>query len=164
MPHSKAVPLKSFPKFSIFPIDGRRKIRYNLNGNCCHALENFVYQAKIQLKRLCKDWEKPVVLLRLKGENAMISVDTLKKDIACIAQEYGMTRVTLFGSRADGNAREDSDVDLLVEFSRPVSLLHIARIKDRLEELWRLSVDIVHGPLRAGDMIVIGKEIELYAA
>jgi len=94
----------------------------------------------------------------------MISVDTLKKDIACIAQEYGMTRVTLFGSRADGNAREDSDVDLLVEFSRPVSLLHIARIKDRLEALWRLSVDIVHGPLRAGDMIVIGKEIELYAA
>lgn len=94
----------------------------------------------------------------------MISVDALKKDIASIAQEYGITRVTLFGSRADGNAREDSDVDLLVEFSRPVSLLHIARIKARLEKLWRLSVDIVHGPLRSGDMIVVGKEIELYAA
>lgn len=94
----------------------------------------------------------------------MISIDALKKDIACIAQEYGITRVTLFGSRANGNAREDSDVDLLVEFVKPVSLLHIARIKTRLEALWRLSVDIVHGPLRSGDMIEIGKEIELYAA
>lgn len=94
----------------------------------------------------------------------MISVDALKNDIASIAREYGFKRVTLFGSRAAGNAREDSDVDLLVEFVEPVSLLRLARIKTRLEALWRLSVDIVHGPLRQGDMLEIGKEIELYAA
>lgn len=94
----------------------------------------------------------------------MILVEKLKKDIASIAQEYGLKRVVLFGSRADGNAREDSDIDLLVEFVRPVSLLMLARIKMRLEALWNLPVDIVHGPLRPDDMIVVGKEIELYAA
>ena len=94
----------------------------------------------------------------------MILVEKLKKDIASIAQEYGLKRVALFGSRADGNAREDSDIDLLVEFVRPVSLLMLARIKMRLEALCNLPVDIVHGPLRPDDMIVVGKEIELYAA
>lgn len=94
----------------------------------------------------------------------MISVEKLKADVSSIAREFGMRRVTLFGSRAAGNAREDSDVDLLVEFVKPVSLLHLARIKTRLEDLWRLSVDIVHGPLRQEDMLEIGKEIELYAA
>ena len=94
----------------------------------------------------------------------MILVERLKKDIASIAKEYGLKRVALFGSRADGNAREDSDIDLLVEFVHPVSLLLLARIKMRLEKLWNLPVDIVHGPLRPGDMIVIEKEIELYAA
>ena len=94
----------------------------------------------------------------------MILVEKIKKDIESIAQEYSLKRVALFGSRADGSAREDSDVDLLVEFARPVSLILLARIKMHLEALWGLPVDIVHGPVRSDDMIVIGKEIELYAA
>ncbi len=38
-----------------------------------------------------------------------------REEILQIAQKYGATNVRVFGSRARGDARPDSDVDLLVE-------------------------------------------------
>ena len=72
--------------------------------------------------------------------------------------------VTLFGSRAEGTNRADSDVDLIMEFSIPVSLLMLSQIRCDLEEILGLDVDIIHGPIRETDMIEIGKMVELYAA
>ena len=58
----------------------------------------------------------------------------LKEKIRNIAQKYHMKKVALFGSRADDTFREDSDVDLIVEFYEPVSLLNLAKIKLTFEE------------------------------
>jgi hypothetical protein len=55
-------------------------------------------------------------------------------------------------------------VDLIIEFSSPVSVLTLSQIKCELEENIGLSVDIIHGPIREGDMIEVGKVVELYAA
>ena len=93
-----------------------------------------------------------------------MNLETMKKYICEIASDYPIKRVVLFGSRADGNFREDSDVYLMMEFTEPVTLLTISRIKLRLEELLQLSVDIVHGPLREEDLLEFHKEVELYAA
>lgn len=81
-----------------------------------------------------------------------------------IVNDYPITKVSLFGSRAQGTNREDSDVDLLMEFSKPVSLIMICTIKDVLEEKLGLNVDLVHGPLGQDAMIEINEVIELYAA
>ena len=95
----------------------------------------------------------------------MLTIDDIKKTISSIADEYHLTKVTLFGSRANGNFREDSDVDLLVEFTtESVSLLKIISLKHRLEDIWNLEVDIIHAPIPKESMLEIEKEIEIYAA
>ena len=60
--------------------------------------------------------------------------------------------------------RSDSDVDFIMEFSEPMSLLRLSMLRIRLEELLQLEVDIVHGPLRESDMLEVDKVVELYAA
>jgi predicted nucleotidyltransferase len=57
--------------------------------------------------------------------------------LAALCREYGITRLSLFGSTLKGTAQPDSDVDLLVEFApeaRP-SLLTMAEIEIELSEL-----------------------------
>ncbi len=88
----------------------------------------------------------------------------LKAKSKDIAQRYHMKKVILFGSRADNTFRKDSDVDLIVEFDEPVSLLKLAKIKLAFEESIGMPVDIVHGPLEKDDLLEVNKEIELYVA
>ncbi len=93
-----------------------------------------------------------------------MTLEEIKRSVLKLAPEYPIKRVILFGSRANGKQREDSDVDLIVEFSEAVSLLTLSQIKYRLEEMLNLSVDIVHGPLRSDDLLEVGEEVELYVA
>ena len=51
--------------------------------------------------------------------------------------------LSLFGSVVRGEATSDSDVDILVEFSKPVGLFGFIRLKHRLEEILGRSVDLV---------------------
>ena len=93
-----------------------------------------------------------------------MTIETLKNSVQIVAEEYPIKKVVLFGSRAEGMAREDSDVDLIMEFSIPISLLTLSMIKLKLEEILKVGVDIVHGPIERADLIEIGKVVELYAA
>lgn len=90
--------------------------------------------------------------------------DIIKEKVLSIVGEYPVKRIVLFGSRAEETNRENSDVDLIMEFSTPISLFVLSDIKIRLEEILGVSVDLIHGPIRDGDLIEIGKEIELYGA
>lgn len=93
-----------------------------------------------------------------------MTIEMLKNNILTIVNDYPIKRITLFGSRAAGTNHEDSDVDLIMEFSRPISLLTLSMIKLKLEEILKVGVDIVHGPIEESDLIEIGKVVELYAA
>ena len=55
----------------------------------------------------------------------------------------GVTSLLLFGSVARGDDDPQSDVDLLVEFDRPVGLLAFARLNRYLSELLETRVDLV---------------------
>ena len=59
-------------------------------------------------------------------------------------ERLGVKSLALFGSAARGEARQDSDVDLLVEFSRPVGLFHFMEVKEFLEEVLGRRVDLVN--------------------
>lgn len=48
---------------------------------------------------------------------------------------FGVIRLALFGSVARGEARPDSDVDLLVEFDRPVGLFGLVALQLRMRKL-----------------------------
>jgi len=55
----------------------------------------------------------------------------------------GVKSLKLFGSVVRGEARPESDIDILVEFSRPLGLLAFVRLKQRLAELLGRPVDLV---------------------
>jgi len=55
----------------------------------------------------------------------------------------GVKSLALFGSAARDEATRRSDVDLLVEFSRPVGLFEFIDVKDYLERLLGCRVDLV---------------------
>jgi hypothetical protein len=56
---------------------------------------------------------------------------------------YGVARLSVFGSVARDEAREGSDIDLLVEFNRAVGLFEFVRLKRALGEVVGHPVDLV---------------------
>lgn len=59
-----------------------------------------------------------------------------------VAQHHGL-RAWLFGSRAAGTSRVDSDVDVLVEFKDAATLFDQAALQSDLQDLLGLPVDVV---------------------
>ena len=57
--------------------------------------------------------------------------------------QFGVRSLSLFGSVARDDASQDSDVDILVEFTEPVGIFEFIRLKTFLEELLKQSVDLV---------------------
>ncbi len=60
-----------------------------------------------------------------------------------ICQANDVTYLGLFGSRATGEEKKDSDVDLLVEFRKTKSLLEKGKVLVELERLFQKEVDLV---------------------
>ena len=66
-----------------------------------------------------------------------------RAEILRIAADHGAHDVRLFGSIVRGQARSDSDVDLLVRLDAGCSLIdHVALMQD-LEDLLGVRVDVV---------------------
>lgn len=70
-------------------------------------------------------------------------VKTHRKQILDIAQLHGAYNVRIFGSTARGNDTPASDLDVLIELALGKSLLDIIAIKQELEDLLGLKVDVV---------------------
>lgn len=64
-------------------------------------------------------------------------------EILRIAQSHGARTVRVFGSRARGDATSTSDLDLLIGLEPGRSLLDVVAIKQDLEDLLGISVDVV---------------------
>lgn len=60
-----------------------------------------------------------------------------------IAEKYGVARVSLFGSRARGEERPDSDYDFLISSGRVRSLFKLGGLFVELKEALGADVDIV---------------------
>ena len=55
----------------------------------------------------------------------------------------GGARVRVFGSTADGTDRPDSDVDLLFDMRKPLSLMQLSTLERELSQLIGARVDLV---------------------
>jgi len=57
--------------------------------------------------------------------------------------KYKIKNIGIFGSYARNNAKERSDIDLIVEFEEPVSLLGVIKAENYLTDLLGIRVDLV---------------------
>ena len=58
-------------------------------------------------------------------------------------QTHSVRELWLFGSVARGEAHDTSDVDILVDFSAPVTLFEFLRLQRHLESVLGRKVDLV---------------------
>jgi len=66
-----------------------------------------------------------------------------REEILRVAASHGAMNVRVFGSVARGEADEQSDIDLVVEFERDRTLLDHAALWLELQELLGLKVDVI---------------------
>lgn len=66
-----------------------------------------------------------------------------QKSIAKVAKANHVSYLALFGSYARGEQKKNSDVDLLVEFNKPVGLIHLIHTEHELEDVLGKNVDLI---------------------
>ena len=74
---------------------------------------------------------------------AVQNIQELRAAVAPLAARYGVERVYLFGSRARGDNRPDSDYDFLISKGRVQSLFTHAALWKDLEDVLHAPVDLV---------------------
>ncbi len=72
-----------------------------------------------------------------------MNIDEIKREIVPILQKYGVKRASIFGSAVRDEMREDSDIDILVEIEKDISLLDFVALKLELEDSLGRKVDLV---------------------
>ena len=75
-------------------------------------------------------------------ENINSIIEILKKHKSELVDKYGLSQLAIFGSYARRQQRENSDVDILVEFNRPIGLEFID-LAEELEQILQIKVDLV---------------------
>lgn len=66
-----------------------------------------------------------------------------RQDVIRLAGKHGARNVRVFGSVARGDARPDSDIDLLVELEPGRSLFDLGGLLFDLQDLLGVDVDVV---------------------
>ncbi len=70
-------------------------------------------------------------------------IKRIKKRALPILKQAGVTRSSVFGSYARGDAKKSSDIDILIEPPETMSLFGLAGLKLDLEEVLGQEVDIL---------------------
>ena len=70
------------------------------------------------------------------------TLKVLRSHLAEFRKDYGVRRLAVFGSVARDAAGDDSDVDVIVEFERPIGLQFVD-FADRLEAILGVKIDIL---------------------
>ncbi len=60
-----------------------------------------------------------------------------------LEERYGVVQIGIFGSAARGDAKADSDVDILVEFDRSPGFFRFLELEEQLSEWLGVRVDLV---------------------
>jgi predicted nucleotidyltransferase len=74
-----------------------------------------------------------------------------------LKQDYFIGEIGVFGSYSRGQQRKSSDIDILVEFEKPVGLFKFLKLETYLSNLLGTKVDLVTKPAlkpRIGERIL----------
>jgi predicted nucleotidyltransferase len=77
------------------------------------------------------------------SENSARQIQEFRSKILEVLQRHNVQRASLFGSIVRDEMREDSDIDLLVEFRGKKSLVDLVGLKLDLEDTIKRKFDVV---------------------
>ena len=75
-----------------------------------------------------------------------MSLEIVRQRLAAnrdVLSQYGVAELRVFGSVAQGRDTPESDIDLLVDFSRAVGLIEFVGLQQRLGQILGRRVDLV---------------------
>jgi len=85
--------------------------------------------------------------LTLSEADRMEKIEEIRKKITQykpeLQKEFMVKEIGIFGSYVRGEEKDNSDLDILVEFESPPSLFKFIQLEHYLEKLLRVKVDLV---------------------
>jgi len=73
-------------------------------------------------------------------ERIILEIKGLKSEIE---KDFNVKEIGIFGSYIRGEQRPDSDIDILVDFEKPIDLFRFLDLEEKLSELFSKKVDLV---------------------
>ncbi len=68
---------------------------------------------------------------------------TLKDELSYLDKKYKVKMLGLFGSYSKGEQTQESDIDILVEFEKPIGFFKFIELEDYLTEKLGVKVELV---------------------
>ena len=72
-----------------------------------------------------------------------MDLNEIKQQIKPVLQKYGVTEASIVGSVARDEEIETSDIDIIIEATKDMSLLTFSRLKLELENVLKKKVDLI---------------------
>ena len=69
--------------------------------------------------------------------------EIISSHMEILTKGYHVKNIGIFGSFVRKEASEESDIDILVEFSQPIGLIEFIRLEEYLHEILGIKVDLV---------------------
>jgi predicted nucleotidyltransferase len=91
-----------------------------------------------------------------KKKDAAYFSKLLRQHMPELSKRYNISYLGIFGSYVRGEQKEDSDLDILVEFSKTPDLFEFIGIKQDLSDILEVNVDLV---MKSALKPSIGKKI-----
>ena len=73
----------------------------------------------------------------------MINLHVDSEELNSVCHKYGVSTLSVFGSTVRGDRRSDSDVDILVTFSKRIGLLGLVALERELSQFLGKKVDLL---------------------
>jgi len=87
-------------------------------------------------------WLRLFVIMKLMVTDTAMR-QALRHMLPELRARYGVWRLYVFGSRTRGDARTDSDLDLLIEFERTPTFFDLVRLENELSGVLEVRVQVV---------------------
>ena len=96
----------------------------------------------------------------------MHTIEEIKSFSTKIFKQYPIKRASLFGSYANGKMNENSDIDILIELNKPISMLKYIHIQNELIDLLGKKVDLLQYKMIRPELkeSILANQVDLYEA